>query len=232
MHDLDRTLNELEWEAGAGFDAGEGSFGDSEFELEFEDAFGAGELGEELGGDDGLMSEMEEVELASELLNASSDAEIDQFLGKVFRRIRRRIGRAIPSLRPLAGMLRGLVRRALPIAGGALGTFGGPLGTALGSRLGGAASRLFEAELEGMSPEDQEFEVARRLVRLASSAAQQAAGLPTGPPLAAARAALAAAARTHAPGLLQRGPGASVAAVGGRSGRWVRRGRRIVLLGV
>ncbi len=50
-------------------------------------------------------SEEEEVELAAELLDVGSEAELDQFLGKFFKRVRRRVrkvGRRIP---------RGLARR-------------------------------------------------------------------------------------------------------------------------
>ena len=87
-----------------------------------------------------------------------------------------------------------------------------------------------------MSPEDQEFEVAQRFVRLAGDAAQMVAQAPPqAPPAQAARSALAAAARIHAPGLLKpSSPGMAGAEVRRRrtTGRWVRRGNRIVLLGV
>ena len=104
--------------------------------------------------------------------------------------------------------------------------FGGPAGGAIGGKLASAVGRIFGLELEGMSGEDQEFEVARRFVRLAASAAQKAA---------AARSAVAAAARRHAPGLLSPSVGGTLSTAygGGRArwGRWVRRGRKIIVLG-
>jgi hypothetical protein len=129
------------------------------------------------------------------------------------------------------------------------------VGTALGGKLGSMASKLFEVELEGMELEQQEFEVARRYVRLAASAAQKAATAPpNAPPRVVVRKALTSAARQHAPGLVRRIPQASGArpsygysggngyasgaSTGGgsyrrpRSGQWVRRGRKIIVLGV
>ena len=125
-------------------------------------------------------------------------------------------------------MLKGIAKKALPFVGGALGSFI-PIpgvGTALGTALGGAASKLLEVDLEGMSPEDQEFELARRFVRLASSAAAQAANAPDGiNPNAAAVAAVQRAASQLSG---QQGPQPRRRK---RSGRWLRRGNKIVLLG-
>jgi hypothetical protein len=95
------------------------------------------------------------------------------------------------------------------------------------------SGQLFGLELEGLSHEDREFEVAKQFVRFASTAAHNAlaASPATGSPLATARAAAAAAAAQHAPGLvplLQARPGGR----GARSGRWVRRGHSIVLIGI
>ena len=118
------------------------------------------------------------------------------------------------------------------------------IGGAIGGKLAGAAGKAFGLELEGLSAEDREFEVARRFVRLAGSATQHAASVPpTADPATVARAAISTAARTIAPGLAQLGilnEATQPASVGngsvgsglGQSGRWVRRGRRIVLLGV
>jgi hypothetical protein len=111
------------------------------------------------------------------------------------------------------------------------------------------ASNLFELELEGLSPEDREFEVARAYVRFASAAANQAANLaarsPATPPQTVLRTALTQAAQQHAPGLLrparQTGGalgGNQVPAGGtgnsgiGRSaaqGTWTRRGNTLVI---
>lgn len=219
MHDIDRTQLE------AGWDTGEFEGGDYEYEFESQADEGA------------PFNEMEEMELASQLLEVADEEELDQFLGKLFKKASRKIGSFLkgPVIRQLGGMIKPLVKKALPIAGGALGSFI-PIpgvGTAAGAALGSAASNMFEMELEGMSAEDQEFEVARRVVRLAGEAAVQAAQTPpTVPAPDAAKSALATAAQQHAPGLLRPAAGAGQFSRGGRSGRWVRRGRTIVLYGL
>ncbi|UYZ64296.1 hypothetical protein [Hymenobacter weizhouensis] len=162
------------------------------------------ELGEEL-------NETQEMELAHELLEVTNEQELNMFLGKLIKGA----GSAIrnfansPIGRGIGGALKTVAKTALPVAGTALGTFvGGPIGGMIGGKLGSAASNLFELELEGLSPEDQEFETARAFVRFANSAARRGAGLqrqrPGLPPQAAVRTALGQAARRHAPGLLRR----------------------------
>jgi hypothetical protein len=170
-----------------------------------------------------LIDEVEEMELAAELLAVSSEQELDQFLGNFFKRAWRGIKKIG---RPLGGILKGIAKKALPFVGGALGSFI-PIpgvGTALGTALGGAASKLLEVDLEGMSPEDQEFELARRFVRLASSAAANAANTPPGADLNAA----ALAAVRNAANQLGRPERRHHRK---QSGRWLRRGNAIVLVG-
>ena len=190
------------------------------------------ETGEDLSGEvESPLDEVEEMELAAELLTVSSEEEMDQFLGKLFKgawKGIKKVGRFVGKVaRPLGGILKGIAKKALPFVGGALGSFI-PIpgvGTALGTALGGAASKLLEVDLEGMSPEDQEFELARRFVRLASSAAAQAANAPDGiNPNSAAVAAVRGAASQLSGNSGQRGRRK-------QSGRWLRRGNRIVLLG-
>jgi len=213
MHDIDNTLTELELE------------GEEEFEWEDPDI----EPGEFEGSN--LFDEAEEMEMASDLLNVSSDQELEMFLGKLFRKVSRGVRRVIrsPVGRALGGVLKRVAKRALPIAGAALGNLVAPgIGGVIGGKLASGAGRIFGLELEGLSPEDQEFEAARRFVRLAADAAAKAAAAPAAAhPTQVARAALASAARKHAPGLL----GGTSALGGGRSGRWVRRGRNIVVMG-
>ena len=190
------------------------------------------ETGEDFPGEiESPLDEVEEMELAAELLTVSSEEEMDQFLGKLFKgawRGLKKVGRFVGKVaRPLGGILKGIAKKALPFVGGALGSFI-PIpgvGTALGTALGGAASKLLEVDLEGMSPEDQEFELARRFVRLASSAAAQAANAPDGiNPNSAAVAAVRGAASQLSGNAGPRGRRK-------QSGRWLRRGNRIVLLG-
>lgn len=222
MHDLDRTTLELESDA----------FESDQFEF-VEEAGMNGETDMESPFD-----ETEEMELAAQMLEITDEAELDQFLGNLIRKAGRAVGRFVksPVGRTLGGILKGAAKKALPILGGAAGGFfGGPAGAAIGSKLAAGAGKLFGLELEGLSAEDQEFEVARRFVRFAGTAAKGATATPpTADPQAAARAAVVAAARRHAPGLLRGAAPAppAVAGMPGRSGRWVRRGRKIVLLGV
>lgn len=229
MHDLDRTLRTLE---------SEGTFetGDTELDPEI---FGEvyGEYQQE-----SPLAEEEEMALAEELLGLSGEEELDQFLGKVFKKFGG--GKIFSSL---GKILKPVAKKLLPIAGRVAGSFfGGPVGGAIGGKLGSLATRLFEVDFESMDPEVQDFEVAQRFVRLASTAAQNAAAAPpTANPVAAARSAVVAAARVHAPGLLRGGTAPAPAAFAARpcpcggpgtrrpTGRWIRRGRRtIVLLGV
>ena len=128
--------------------------------------------------------------------------------------------------------------RSLPIAGKALGTFvGGPLGGALGGKLGTMATRLFELDLEGMNPQDQQYEVSRAYVRFANAALKQGAAAARNNPRAQAkqivRAALKKSAQLHAPGLLKKRRGSNGqynrSAFAGQRGSWVRRGNRVVL---
>jgi len=212
MHDLDRT------------------------QLESYEAYEAAPGG--YAGETGVLGEADEVELATELLGISTEEELDQFLGSLLKKVGGVVGKIARG--PIGGLLKGVAKKILPMAGGALGTLI-PIpgvGTAVGTALGNAAANMFEVNLEGMSQEDQEFDIARRFVRLAGDAAANAAnaGAAAATP-AGAKAALVAAARTHAPGLaktLMSGGLGMVAPGGalGRSGRWVRRGRHIVVFGV
>ena len=189
------------------------------------------------------------MELAAEFLEVANEQELDQFLGKMIRRVSRKVGRLVksPLGRALGGLLKPLAKAALPLAGRVLGSVvGGPLGGMAGGQLANVAGRMFGLELEGLSGEDREFEVARRFVRFGSRAAGTAmAAPPTVNPATAARTAIRATSRTFAPGLLTAGamPGAArgpapasfyapAAGSSRRQGTWIRRGRRILLLGV
>jgi hypothetical protein len=183
------------------------------------------------------------MEMAAGLLEITDEAELDQFIGSIFNRVKQAVGQVLPpSIRQgLGGALKGLAKRYLPVAGAALGNIIAPgAGGAVGGQIASGVGRLFGLELEGLSAEDQEFEVARRYVRLAYDAAKQAAAAPPGaPPQAVVRQALASAAQKHAPGLVMgaqpysdmTGP-QGMRSQRARSGRWVRRGSDIILKGV
>ncbi|MES2256934.1 MAG: hypothetical protein V4724_00375 [Pseudomonadota bacterium] len=158
-------------------------------------------------------SEAEEVELAMELLSVASEAELDQFLGKMFKGVWKgikKVGSVVGKIaRPLGGVLKGIAKKALPFVGGALGSLI-PIpgvGTALGSALGGALGNALELEFEGMEYEQQEFEMARRFVRIAGTAAQLA-GDGDGS-AQSVRQALLTALRRHAPHFAATSPSAS-----------------------
>jgi hypothetical protein len=154
------------------------------------------------------------MELAAELLDVRNERELDHFLGDIFNTVKDAVGSVVssPIGQALGGALKGVAKKVLPIAGKAVGTyFGGPAGGAIGGQLAQTASNLFGLELEGLSGEDREFELARRFVRFAATAARHAARARRGVGARqAARSALIAAARQHAPGLLRR--------MGGRPG--------------
>lgn len=144
----------------------------------------------------GPFSADQETELAMELLSVASEAELEQFLGKMFKGVWKGIKKVA---KPLGGVLKGIAKKALPFVGGALGSFI-PIpgvGTALGSALGGALSKALEMEMAEMPGIDRELETARRFVRIAGRAAQ-VAGDGDGSPQAVRKAVLEAL-RTHAP---------------------------------
>jgi hypothetical protein len=225
MHDIDRTQAEFEWDLAP-------STGEFEFEATA-DTLGEFEYGYE---SENPLDEAEVMELAAELLEVTSDAELDQFLGSLFKKVGKSVGKFMksPLAKTMGGVLKGVAKTALPIAGTALGSVVPGLGNVVGGTLGTMAAGMFELELEGLSGEDQEFEVAKRYVQFASEATKQAATAPANAaPQQVAQKALTVAAQKYAPGLLTNGAGAQAGGVGkqARSGRWIRRGNNIILIG-
>ncbi len=219
-----------EWQTGNGFgpsrEAGYGGFGAPNH--------GGGPLREE-----------EEMEYAAHLLGVNSEDELEEFLGDLVKSVAKAAGGFIhgPVGQALTGALKSVAQKALPMVGGALGTMIAPgVGTALGSQLGSAVGGMFEMEYE--AEEEAEFETARRYVQLAAAAAHDAAHAPPDiPPPVVAQQALVSAAERVAPELLpqlsgtngapgQPGPGSAASGTAQHSGRWVRRGRRIILYGI
>ena len=232
MHDIDRTLNEFgTGETGAG-EMGLGEMGETGFELGNAEAAFSGELSSPF-------NEVQEMELANELLGINSEAGLNNFLGDL-------IGKAAgaartfissPTGQALGGVLKQAAKQALPVVGGAIGGyFGGSTGSSVGSRLGSAAGDLLGLEMGEMNQEEREYEMARRFVRFAGSTVRRSARFPAGmQPSQAARRAAAYAARLYLPFLLGDNPVEPVSAPcscgSGRSGRWYRRGRKIILIG-
>lgn len=182
MHDIDRTTLEAD-ETYEGFEA-----------ASFEDE-----------GEDEVFSEDEVDELASEILGAASEDEVDYFLGKLLKKAGRAVGKALrsPVGKALGGLLKNVAKTVLPIAGQVVGTaFGGPAGGALAGQLGSAVSGALEMDMEGLSSEEQELQKARKFVKLAGTAAKKAARSAGIDPEQVARQAFAAAAKAHAPALM------------------------------
>jgi hypothetical protein len=251
MHNIDRTNLESSYGEYSGEYPGEYSgeytgeysgeyTGESEAEYgyEFESDHEYETYGEY---QEGPFSEAEEMELAAELLAVSNEGELDQFLGKLFKKASQAVGGFLksPIGKQLAGAVKNIAKQALPAIGGVAGNFLLPgVGGAIGSKLAAGAGNMLGLELEGLSYEDQEFEVAKQIVRLGGSAAANAAQDETAaPPQQAAQAALTTAAQQHAPGLLSGPrPGPATGARTQRcahrkNGRWMRQGNVIVLVG-
>jgi hypothetical protein len=172
-----------------------------------------------------------EVALASELLEVQTSAELDRFLGTLLRRLAgggRRFARSAPG-RALTGVLKQAASQVLP----PLDEPPGPAVTAPAGVLGGPDTKSaaeLGLELEGLSREDREFEVARAFVRLADKATRLAAQAPPAArPADVAQAAVARAAGQHLPGLLAVPAGG--AGIRQHSGRWTRQGDDIVVDG-
>jgi uncharacterized protein (DUF697 family) len=149
---------------------------------------------------------------------------LEQFIGNLIKKASSAVSSFARSSagKALGGVLKGVAKKALPVVGGALGSLVAPgVGTAIGSKLGSLASGLFEVELEAMPAEHAELEVARRFVGLATAAARTAAMARPRPgtsPQSVARAAVAKAAHTYAPGLARQMVGSLRSTVPSRRG--------------
>ncbi|WP_394839556.1 hypothetical protein LVJ94_21970 [Pendulispora rubella] len=241
MHDIDRTFMENDSEYSthdSEYSTGTDSESDNEeFEFQSEE--------QEYDGE-GVFSEDEVEHLAAELLSVSNEQELDHFLFKSIGRGIRFLGSKAksfvksPTFKSLLNQLKPIARNLLPKAGAALGNMVAPgIGGAIGSAAAGKLGSYFGLELEGMSEEDQQYEIAKQFVRLTGDASKRAAALPAGNPSALVRKAIAGASHKYAPGLVGRRfngwvEGRISGGADGRqaTGRWIRRGRHIVLLNV
>lgn len=147
-----------------------------------------------------LALETDETEQAAELLDAAQRRGISAWLADRLRGAASASGRATNPVvqAELIRWLERAARLALPVSNPA------------SHDAAAKAERFFGIELEGLSAEDQEFEIARRFVQLTTEAARRAASAPaTWPAAAAARRAIAQAAQRHAPGWSHHDSGAS-----------------------
>lgn len=200
------------------------------FEMEAEDEWGEAE---------GAVYESTETELAGELLELTSEQELDRFLGKLLTSA---VGAGKAFLgsdtgKAVGGLLKGAAKQALPQIGRAVGDFLVPgSGGQVGSQVASAVGAGLGLELEGLSAEDRELEAARAFVRFADETGQIAEAAPASvPPTTAAVHAATVAAHHHLPGIAPvvrnlRPPGSGgPRSPGHATGRWVRRGSTIVL---
>jgi len=184
----------------------------------------------------GVFTEDQELELASQFLEVTDEQDLEGFVQHLIKKGAQVLNDSVePEVENFLGdVLKGIAKVALPIAGGALGTFfGGPVGGALGGSLASAASQALGLELEGLSPEDSEFEASKQFIKFASAAVQNALEAdPDADPEKVVSTAITEAARLYAPGLMNFGDGLKHIHNGeARAGRWVRRRGHIILLG-
>jgi hypothetical protein len=142
--------------------------------------------------------EVAELELASAFLDAADLDELGALVNRLIRYASVKVG--CPISDQLARALAPRLVRDASVIWRLLGTrdIASP-----GGQTELAAERIFGAELEGLSGEDQEFEAARLYVRFALEAARVAARAPPGHnPAIVAAVAERTAARRYAPGLV------------------------------
>lgn len=189
---------------------------------------------DEWAGSGEVFNEAELMELTAELLEINSEEELNYFLGNLVKRAAGAIGKVArsPIGQALGGVLKTVAKKALPLAGGALGGMvGGPLGAKIGSSLAGYAGSALGLEAEFLNQEDREFAGATQFVRIAGDTVKNALNAAPGAnPQAAAQNAAIQAANTHAPGLLSSATKGRRPASASAGGRWVRRGRHILIL--
>lgn len=195
--------------------------------------------------------EMNEYELASELLEIQSEGELEQFLGNLVSGAWRGIKSfaASPQGQALKGQmisgLKSIGRQALPQLGSAIGGyFGGAKGADIGSKIGnwGANRYLneyeYEGEYEGEEAGKGSIQLSKRFIRVARDASRAIANaIKTGKPVnrRTIRSLILQAANRHMGGgdasSSMRRSGLSSGMGGGsqNQGTWYRQGNRIIL---
>jgi hypothetical protein len=170
-----------------------------------------------------------ELEFGADLLEISNERDLGNFFADVVAKVSGKGSRILrsPIGKTLVNTLKYAARPVLPIRSNATS---GPTINALGvtsaNDLKLKAARIFGIELEGLSPEDKEFEVAQQFIRFAIDTIKRATETEINvDPQRSIENALAQAARRHAPGLLAHGAQNLSA-----NGRWVRQGSRIIVM--
>jgi hypothetical protein len=215
MHNIDRTVDEFPMH---GYETAQGEMFEDEYGSEHEYAGEDESVYEDEGEfqgeeheydheDEYTDHEVNEMEMATELLSVNNEEELEQFLGGLFKKVKGLASKVLksPAGDMLKGYLKTLAKKALPIASGALGgVVGGPIGAALAGKASDMVGKALGLELEGLSPEDKEYEIAKGYVRFANDAIRRVASdhRYRHQPRTAARTAMVNAARRHAPGFL------------------------------
>jgi len=188
-----------------------------------------------------ILTESEATDLAQQLMNISTEAEMEEFLGNLFKKVKRGLKKVGRVALPIAANLlkkhgASLLKRALPLVGSAVGSVIPGAGTVVGGALGGALSQMIPGEMESYSSDyEAKLDLSKRLVQTVANAAVQAARDPNAGFDAGGAAKQALAQQVEAnltPAIRQK-----LAAGGGRrqratSGQWVRKGNQIILIGV
>jgi hypothetical protein len=166
-------------------------------------------------------------ELAAELLDVVNETELEHVVRKLVSETAQRAGGSLPrgATHLLSDVLTRIARRTLPT----LGSASGPHASSERSPAE-TAVRVFGLELEGMSAEDRDFEIARQLVRLGEAAVLRSLATPdAASPVATVAAGVTRAGRELAPGLLD--PVADLSLEPG-TGPWTRSRNDVPLNGV
>lgn len=179
----------------------------------------------------GVFDESQELELAARLLDVANDRQLDQFLRDLIRQGDSAAGNlSTPAqLHAVGNVLKRAIYNILPMRSMEHGaTSHSSIGAQLGNGLSSVAGQVLGLELEGLSPEDREFEATRQFVRFAGETVKNSrqAFMNTTSQEAAHRAA-AEAAQTYAPGLFAAEPH-----VANDRGHWILCRDKIILFGV
>jgi hypothetical protein len=142
-------------------------------------------------------TEAEEMGLAVELLEVTSEAELEQFIGNLLEKAWRGIKPVTSGIiRPLAGVFKTVVKTALPFTATVTDTYFGPAGGAIAGKLASLVSQALEAETAATAVGDRDLEKCRQIVQMAGKAAHAAASAPAGTsPITVAQKVLAASAQ-------------------------------------
>lgn len=113
------------------------------------------------------------IELSSRLLDVTNERQLNEFLHELVTSTCRRTGQPLTpdATRDLVADLTRTAVTTVPTLSAVLGV-GGPRGSTHREAAVGRASRMFGLELEGLSAEDRDFEIAREFVRFAQAASR------------------------------------------------------------